>query len=142
MKKYKLPHRLSSDPSHLLPNFPFLCFFVSFSLCSILPLLSIHWGQACASLYCFCWFSDAWVELSPPQRLPLGVPIKIAIMEKQKARGGTMGRGKRREPLFLTSLFSFPFPSCPARFLFLPSLPTTQRAEKRVGGQELVRRGR
>ena len=26
--------------------------------------------------------------LSPPQRLPLGIPIKIAIIEKQEARGG------------------------------------------------------
>ena len=59
--------------------------------------------------------------LSLPQRLPLGVPIKIAnINEKLNARGGageTMGRGER------ASLLSFPFPSCSGRFLFLSFQP-------------------
>ena len=49
-------------------------------------------------------------SLSPPQRLPLGSPIKIAIIEKIESAQGTMGRGKRR-----------------ALFFFLPSLSTTQR---------------
>ena len=107
---------------HFFVSFFSLLFFRFFSFCSILPLLSIHLGQACASLYCFCWFSDAWVELSPPQRIPLGVPIKIAVMENRKRAGDD---GKREKAG--TSLLSFPFPSCLARFLFLPSLPTTKR---------------
>ena len=41
--------------------------------------------------------------LSPPQRLPLGIPIKIAIIEKIERAPRTMGRGKRREPLFFHS---------------------------------------
>ena len=32
--------------------------------------------------------------LSPPQRFPLGIPIKIEIIKKKKSRRGTMGRGK------------------------------------------------
>ena len=67
--------------------------------------------------------------LSPPQRLPLGIPIKIAIIEKIESAPRTMGRGKRREPLF-----SHP-PSCraPARCLFLsPQLPhNTKRPLRR-----------
>ena len=34
------------------------------------------------------------MNLSSPQRLPLGIPIKIAITEKQKARGGRWEEGK------------------------------------------------
>ena len=52
------------------------------------------------------------LSLSPPKRLPLGFPIKIATrIEKQKACGGRWKEGKG------------PFPSCPARFLFLPPQP-------------------
>ena len=137
MKKYKLPHRLSQDPSPLLPNFPFLYFFLFssflfFSFCSILPLLCTLKTGLCISSD-FCWFSDAWVELSPPQRLPLGVPIKTAIMEKQKARGGTMGRGKRREPLFLTSLSLSPSHRTPRAFFFSPaSLRHREQRRERV----------
>ena len=40
--------------------------------------------------------------LYPLQRLPLGIPIKIAIIEKIESARGTMGRGKRRS-LFLSS---------------------------------------
>ena len=62
--------------------------------------------------------------LSPPQRLPLGIPIKIAIIEKIERAPRTMGRGKRREPLFSHS----PSHRAPrAVFFFLPSFPTTQR---------------
>ena len=51
-------------------------------------------------------------SLSPPHRLPLGVPLKIAIMKNSKHAGDD---GKRVEkPLFL----SFSLPSCPACFLF------------------------
>ena len=66
------------------------------------------------------------IYLSPPQRLPLGIPTKISIIEKIESARGTMGTS--------------PFPSCPARFLFfrllifwwgsfffLPSLLTTQK---------------
>ena len=58
--------------------------------------------------------------LSPPQRLPLGIPIKKKI---ESARG-KMGRGKGREPLF-----SLPLSHRAPRslFFFLPSLPTTQK---------------
>ena len=62
--------------------------------------------------------------LSPPQRLPLGIPIKIAIIEKIERAPRTMGRGKRREPLF----FHSPSHRAPrAVFFFLLSFPTTQR---------------
>ena len=49
--------------------------------------------------------SDRARELSPPQRLPLGIPIKKKI---ESARG-TMGSAPR------------------SLFFFLPSLPTTQK---------------
>ena len=58
--------------------------------------------------------------LSPPQRLPLGFPIKIAIIEKKKkieSVRGTMGRLRRWEPLFSLS----PSHRAPrALFFFLP----------------------
>ena len=63
--------------------------------------------------------SDSPQNFSPPRRFPLGIPIKIAITEKIESARGMMGRGKRRELL----LFSFPFPSCPARSLFLSPQP-------------------
>ena len=47
--------------------------------------------------------------LSPPQRLSLGIPIKVAKMEKQKAHGRRWEEGKGG---------SFTFPSTPARFYF------------------------
>ena len=49
------------------------------------------------------------IYLSPPQRLPLGIPIKISIFEKIESGRGTMGTS--------------PFPSCPARSLFLSPQP-------------------
>ena len=70
------------------------------------------------------WKSKVWNylhSLSPPQRLPLGIPIKIVIIEKIESAPGTMGRGKRQEPE--ASLFSFPFSSCPAHSLFLSPHP-------------------
>ena len=45
--------------------------------------------------------------LSPPQRLPLGIPIKISIIDKNRKRAGDDA------------------PRAP--FFFLPSLPTTQK---------------
>ena len=41
--------------------------------------------------------------LFPPQRLSLGFPIKIAIIEKIERSRGTMGRWKRWESLFSLS---------------------------------------
>ena len=68
--------------------------------------------------------------LSPPQRLPLGVPIKIAnINEKLNARAGGRGGeeddGKRGKGL--SSLFSLPIVPRAASLFFHSSLPTTQR---------------
>ena len=37
---------------------------------------------------------------SPPQRLPLGIPIKIAMHVKIESARRMMGRGKRRKPFF------------------------------------------
>ena len=54
--------------------------------------------------------SHGWVTPTPPQRLPLGMPVKIAIIEKNRKRAGTMGRGKKPS----STLLSFLFPSCPA----------------------------
>ena len=70
----------------------------------------------------FLLTSNLLLLLSPPQRLPLGTPIKKAIIEKSKARRGRWEEGKGAE----ASLLSFPFPSCPRAFFFLPSLPTPQ----------------
>ena len=50
-----------------------------------------------------------YIYLSPPQRLPLGIPIKISIIEKIESARRTMGTS--------------PFPSCPARSLFLSPQP-------------------
>ena len=36
-------------------------------------------------------------DLSPPQRLQLGIPIRIAVIEKIESARGTMGRGERRK---------------------------------------------
>ena len=76
--------------------------------------------------------------LSPPQRLPLGIPIKQEpmtlhqniIIEKIASARGTMGRGKRRPLVSLP-----PSHRAPRVFFFLPSLPTTQRGL--CGGERL-----
>ena len=62
------------------------------------------------------------IYLSPPQRLPLGIPIKISIIEKIESARGTMGTS--------------PFPSCPARSLFLSPPPphNTKRPLRRREG--------
>ena len=41
--------------------------------------------------------------LFPLQRLPLGIPITIAIIEKLESARRTMGRWRRWEPLFSLS---------------------------------------
>ena len=73
--------------------------------------------------------------LSPPhaQRLPLGIPVKRAIIEKKKARG-TMERGKRRE---LSSLFALPI--VPRSFSFSsPDSYNTERPPRREGSYQSV----
>ena len=65
------------------------------------------------------------------QRLSLGIPVKIEMIINS-ARW-TMGRGERREPLS----FSFPFPSSPARFFPLPSLPATHQRWRRLRKRHL-----
>ena len=72
------------------------------------------------ALYLCCSFEVKC--LSPPQRLPLGIPFKISIIDKNRKRAGDDGK---RET---ASLLSSPFPSRPHTFFFfLPSLPTTQK---------------
>ena len=60
--------------------------------------------------------NDTGRFLSPPQRLPLSIPIKIAIHRKIESPRGTMGRGKR----LASSLFN-PFPIVPRAFCFSSS---------------------
>ena len=61
-----------------------------------------------------------WIVLYPPvlssAEAPAGFPNKNSNNRKIESARGTMGRGKRRER-------SFPFPSCPARSLFLSPQP-------------------
>ena len=57
--------------------------------------------------------NDTGLFLSPPQRLPLSIPVKIAIHRKIKSPGARWEEG-----IGSPSSFSIPFPSCPARFLF------------------------
>ena len=55
------------------------------------------------------WTLSAF-QLSPPQRFRLGIPIKIAIIEKIDSARGTIGRGERREK---ASFLSSPLPLFP-----------------------------
>ena len=48
---------------------------------------------------------DSILWLSPPTRLPLGIPIKIAIIEKNRKRAGD--DGKREKAWLVRSSFSF-----------------------------------
>ena len=69
-------------------------------------------------------------NLSPSQRLPLGISIKIAIIEKKwKARGGRWEEGKGEKPLFSLP----PFHRAP-RALFLSPQPPHKT-------KKLLRRG-
>ena len=54
---------------------------------------------------------------STEARAALGIPIKIAMIEKIESARGTMGRGKRHSSRA----------DARALFFFLPSLPTTQK---------------
>ena len=53
---------------------------------------------------------------SPPQKLPLGIPIEIAIIEKNRKRAWDDGKREKSWPARPRALF-----------FFLPSLPTSQR---------------
>ena len=59
-------------------------------------------------------------QLSPPQRLPLDIPIKISNNLRNRKRAGDDGK---REKAGKASLLSSPFPSFPARSLFLSPQP-------------------
>ena len=62
--------------------------------------------------------SHGWVTPTPPQRLPLGIPVKIAIIEKNRKRAETIGRWEKPS----STLLPFLFPSCPAlSFSFSPA---------------------
>ena len=52
--------------------------------------------------------------LTPPQRLPLGIPLKIAIIEKIESARGAMGIG-------LSSLFPLPIVPRALSLFFLSS---------------------
>ena len=66
-------------------------------------------------------------QLPPPQKLPQDIPIKIAIIEKIESAQGTMGRGKRREPLFLP-LFPLSIMPRALSFSFSPACPQHKAA--------------
>jgi len=63
-------------------------------------------------------------SFSPPQRLLLGIPIKIAIIEKIESARGTMGRGK-------------PVPIVPRAlsFSFSPAFPQHKEASVEERGE-------
>ena len=76
---------------------------------------------------------------SPPQRLPLGIPIKIAIIVKIESARRMMGRGKRRKPFF-----SLPPSHRPPAlsFSFSPvSLQHKEASTEERGWSRLRRRG-
>ena len=64
-------------------------------------------------------------SLSPPHRLPLSIPLKIAIIKNSKHAGDD---GKKEEARKASlPLFLLPIVPPVLSFLLLPSLPTTQR---------------
>ena len=71
--------------------------------------------------------------LSPPQRLPLGIPIKISIIDKNRKRAGNDGKRETAGAAGLSSLFPLPIVPRALSFSFSPaspqhkSLPTIQR---------------
>ena len=65
--------------------------------------------------------------LSPPQRLLLGIPIKLAIIGKIESARGKMGKGTRQEPLF-----SLPLPIVPRALSFSFS-PASQQYKEASG---------
>ena len=60
-----------------------------------------------------------YFSLRSPPPIPAGYPNKDSNNRKIESARGTKGRRKRQESLLLSS----PFPSCPARFLFLSPWP-------------------
>ena len=48
------------------------------------------------------WPPHVMWNLSPPQRLPLGIPIKIAIIRKNRKRAGSDGKREKARSVFLS----------------------------------------
>ena len=48
------------------------------------------------------WPPHVMWNLSPPQRLPLGIPIKIAIIRKNRKRAGSDGKREKAHSVFLS----------------------------------------
>ena len=71
------------------------------------------------------FWSKVGKYLSPPRRLPLGIPMKIAIIENQEARCERWEVGKGGGLTLFSLSPSHRDPN--ALFFLLPSLPTTQR---------------
>ena len=65
--------------------------------------------------------------LSPPQRLPLGIPIKISIIEKNRKRAGDDGK-RETEGNGLSSLFLLPIVPRALSFSFSPASPQYKEA--------------
>ena len=81
-------------------------------------------------------YSCIALSLSPPQRVPLGILIiyiKIAIIEKIESAQGTIGRGKRREPLVSLFLPIVPRALC---FSFSPASPQHKEASGEERGSK------
>ena len=66
--------------------------------------------------------SDAHTDLSPPQRNPLSIPIKIGVLEGKNTTRA-VDYGKREKAGTRSHFLSLPFPSSPARFLFSSPQP-------------------
>ena len=76
---------------------------------------------------------------SPPQRLPLGVPIKIAnINAKLNSRGGGGGEDDGKRGKGLSFLFSLPIVPRAASLFFHSRFPTTQRGRSAEGRPSMV----
>ena len=101
-----------------------------FPLPRIFPFPHFHflrenlWERAARNPFSF--WSKVEKYLSPPQRLQMDIPIKIAIIEKQEAR---CGRWEERKGGSLNLCSLSPSHRAPRALFFslLPSLPTTQR---------------
>ena len=78
--------------------------------------------------------SDAHTDLSPPQRNPLGIPIKIGVLEGKKhdARGGLWEKGKGGNKVSLP-LFTLPIVSRALSFFLSPASLGHKEASTRGG---------
>ena len=73
-------------------------------------------------------------SLSPPQRLQLGISIKIAIIEKKHGKRAG-GDGKREKAKSLCSLFPLPIVPRALSFSFSPASPQhKETSEEERGG--------